>query len=494
MGYQPGLDAGVTGLVSMQVDGSGTPATFTCRVFGWKYEQEYPTINRAGRGAPVKIRQADFDGNLACTGKVQLTSPPLPSNQKYATGNIILTLQKSQAGTTTASLTFPVYVSVVKFEREEESQDNWDIDLRCKVNGVPTLLWNGVQVAITPPSPNDQQTYQGLGKIYDPNNITTRATQRFDCEGISDTDAAEVTKIIAIVAAGVAPIGGLKIDYASMTRSDSGGIQVELHWAEKDSVDRILFPATVSSRAAIAPYRDSTSVLLFASGTVASQANTQWATAQTENFIENITVRADPTPGLRQLVKHYINPGIGLRARTTGPRWVMSRLNGSDSQLYIMSNLAYGTGMRLVQMSRTWVTDQPLRRFILTRMIPGTTVPDANPATIGGVTLPNIGQVNSTAGTFNTVMGVAALTTSYNGAFVSTNIGLSGVKQFYMGYLFTEDPLGIVSNIPERYFVSPQPLVTTATSSGWVSASLLGLNDVIKPTAADFSAFITPYP
>lgn len=498
MGYQPGLDAGVTGLLSMEVDGIGIVPAFDIRVFGWEHEGSSKVINRAGATAPL-VRLGDWNGHVSFNGKVQLSAYPFPSQPKYATGTLLIVLQKDQFNTITHSISFSVKVTIQKFSRDEKTKDGWDTEGECICNGLPTIVWGGVQVVISTPAPNDAETTEGRTKIYDPNALVTRATQRIDCEGIAYTDAAEMTKLINYAASAVTPFSGGKVYTAEWVRTDTAGGYIHVRWALKDTIDDVLFPSITSSRAAIAPYRDSTAGLVPASGSVANQANSIWAGAQSQNFIENITVLSDPTPGWRKVVNRYINPGIGLRARATGPRFVMSRLNGTDSQVYIMDpatvgNKEYGSGMRLIQLDRLWVTDKPLRRFVLTRMIPGTTVPDAAPATIGGATLPAIGQINSTSGTFNAVMGVDAYTVSYNGAFVSTNLSLSGTRQFYMGYLFTQEPLGIVSNLPQRYFNSPQPIVTNYTASGWVSVGSLGLTGIVMPSSADFSAFITPYP
>ena len=215
-----------------------------------------------------------------------------------------------------------------------------------------------------------------------------------------------------------------------------------------------------------------------------------------------MTLLSDPTPGLRKFVKRYINPGIGVRGRVTGAgRWVHSVIGTSSgvAQLNVLDaptgNMPdANTSYRWITLSPIWVVNKPLRRFILTRMIPGTTLPQNSGQTIGGVALPNIGDINGTQGTFNSVMGLAPFTTSYQGVFFSTNLELAGTRQFYVGYLFIEDDNGITSNIPARYFTGPQPLLTNFTGTGFVNASTLGIASVIVPTASDFSAFVTPYP
>lgn len=526
MGWQAGLNNGVSGLISMQVDGvngAATQPTFDVRVFGWDFLGHYAVVDRAGRAGAPLVRLGDWNSKFKFHGKPQLTSPPWPTNPQNASGSLVVTLEKDQNNNVLNGFTLPVAVNVQNFSRDEKTTDLWDLSGEATANGLPSIIWQGKQVIISVPAANTAETYAGLSKIYDPNALRTRATTRYDIQGVADNDTSEMSALVHLVAS-FAPYGGPAappftvgettflsvakvVDAEWLPNRDKNGGQIAIHWALKDTVDDELFPNTVSTRSPIRPWTDSIAVLEVTSGDVSDQATSLMSAAQTQNFFEGMTLTANPVPNLRKFVQRFINPGIGLRARATGPREVQSQIlpasmttSSPIAMVYIMDpptvgNKPWASGMRQIQLDRIWVTDQPLRRLILTRMIPSTgQVPDSPPAQIGGVDLPTIGSINSTAGSFNSIMGVAPYTVSYNGAFVSTNLSLSGVRQYYMGYFFIVEPLGVVSNIPQRYFNSNQPLVTTYTASGWTPVSSIGLSSITVPSHQDFSAFITPFP
>ena len=165
-----------------------------------------------------------------------------------------------------------------------------------------------------------------------------------------------------------------------------------------------------------------------------------------------------------------------------GGRLVPARISGGNLQLHVLEtpdgNLKFGTGFRWLTFSKQWLVSSPIRRFLVTRMLTGTTIPEY--AT-------QMGMVNNAS-----FLGLATGTCIYEGCSFSTNIALSGTYTFFVSYHFRSDANGIYDQVPESLFLSGRACATSSTATGWQNLSTLGLSGIIQaPTQTDFSVFIT---
>lgn len=263
---------------------------------------------------------------------------------------------------------------------------------------------------------------------------------------------------------------------------------VEVRGGLRSHADDLLFPATKSFRSAQSPYMDYAAQLVAASGDIATQANTLWAAFQSVNYALGLWLYPR-TDGLRKVVYIYRNPGIMFRgASGGGERLVMSKLNGTNPQVYVVSNLSLGSGWRQVRLSRVTVHDSTFREFSITRLITGTTIPEAYPSTINSVELPHKGDILLNGS--NSFLGLADSTCQYKGPAYRTNLSLSGTLPFFMRYTLKQDDQGFAQGLPERYFHEPQYFNTSATNLGWTNVSTLNIPDVSVPGGHHFQAFV----
>ncbi len=456
MSLQQGRGAGLSsgtltpGFLDMAVDGvfPGGSITYCCKVRGWEWDAAFKVIDRTGRDGVPKHRLGDFTGSGSAEGQVQLQGPPFPNLPKEARGTI--TLQQQADGTLTNGVSFPVRLSHFHFEREnldgKNTSDIWNYNVRWVVDGAYTLTWGGTQVIITPATENYSQLGIAITKTYDPFALRNRAHQRIDAEGIANNDTGEFAMLATYIAAATAPGTGLKVVTTTYHKTDSAGGYFDIEWALRSTSDEVLIPHVHSSRASETPFIDTTAGIYNHTGNDATLANLLWNGSggtntgfQSVAFAKglNITPLVD---GKYLAVFEFRNPGATLTGTTRSGSSLLeasmagsSSSNGTAAQLYVTSNLSYGTSRRLITLSRTKVHSRNIRRFVLFRQLTGTTIPDAAPTTINGVTLPPIGTVNNAPFLANgtggfwigTSGGLSTGTVIYQGAKYKVNLGLT---------------------------------------------------------------------
>jgi hypothetical protein len=259
--------------------------------------------------------------------------------------------------------------------------------------------------------------------------------------------------------------------------------------ATRDSYDNEVFPHTYSSRTAMNGYSDSTADIIAASGTVANQANSLYANFTSEAFAWALELHPR-TDGLRKVIKRYRNPGWKEIIKSRGSKLVEVRKNGSAIEVYVLHNIAMGNGWRRLYFCRQRVNSRKVRRFVLRRVITSPVVPEDSGSSINGVTLPDIGTVNSAS-----FQGNPAGQCIYEGPDMTVHLGMPGITTFPMevGWIFRTDSQGIFNNIPQGMFSRRgYPLLTNYTGTGWTDVTTLGapFSDISAPTSASFAGFI----
>ncbi len=519
MSLQQGRGAGCSGLIDMIVDGIGTTnaVTYACRVYGWDWEAALPVIDRTGRSGIPTHRLGDFKGHGSAEGEVQIASPPFPDLPKYARGTLTLQQNAADGGTLTNGVSFPIRISGLTFNREDlrdkTPSDLWQTHLNWVMDGAATITWGGHQVVISAATQNLLEVASGITKTYDPSDLRKHARQRLDAEGIANNDTGEFLMLATYIATATAPGTGLKVVDASFHKTDSAGGYFDITWDLRNTTDNTIFPHVHSSRASETPFIDTTAGVYNYTGNAATLSNLLWngSTGSGTGF-QSIAFAKDlnVTPivdGKYLVVYEYRNPGATLTGTTRSGASLLeasmsgsSNSNGTAAQLYVTSNLSYGTSRRLITLSRCKVHSRNIRRFVLFRQLTGTTIPDAYPTTINGVPLPPIGTVNNApflayGGGFwvNTSGGLTTGTVIYQGAKYKVNLGLTqnGNMPIAIGYEFYQDSAGIIENVPQSVFVRDivGAINDTNTAPHWQYASVLGYPDIALAATGSFTAF-----
>jgi hypothetical protein len=490
-----GRGEGLSGLINMMANGAtANTITFAARIYGWGSSFHMPVINRSGRQGRPLVRLEDVGGSVHFEGELQSGAYPLPTNMQHARGT--LTLQ--QNGTANL-MSFPVAISNLavqkKGSRDRPGNDILTVSGDAVKNGTLTCVWGGTQTICSAATLNYAQTDVGLTKIYDPSHLNFGATQRYDVESIVDNDSSEITAIQTFVdnATATPPFSGCKIVSSSFQRTGSGGGVLNIRWGPRSQLDNVLFPKTYSIRSTSDPWIDSSPDVYSYNGSQACQV-AQYLFAQhqdgiqgvTGGYLSKLTVRP-LSDGKQEAVFLYVQPGIIVQGQTRGnPHQLKAQMNGTEPQLFVTSNMTYGTSTRLIMFSTIESYSTSIRDFSILLPVQGTKVPDSNPSTLNGHTVPFPGQINNAD-----FLGLPQKTVQYKGARYKVNYGLTtnGSFNMFISYQFHYNSAGIIDGVPNQIFSRRNVLDGVTTSEGWVGVHALGMGYIAQPSTASFACF-----
>ena len=430
----------------------------------WKEDSAVSSADNTGQGDQDQAQSLTLieDGNVILRGKVLRTAFPSPNVLQNAIGTVTFNLDIPDSNTAQA----PIKMSAdyrfekVTFEYSEKTETTWDITIVG--NRVTPLVFSGFNNNGTNPTfasigTGNKYLYAGRSKTVDPYFLVDRSVQRFNVWGIAaDTDAAEVTAVAGILAAYSTPPQSNEQVYTSeVVRRSSGVVTITVLWRQRTTAQDQTFPVTSSGRYTIKPYTDAVGFLfLLGTNNLATQtnilANSSFNTWNVNPYLFGLRATM-VTPSIAKGVWQYLNPGVQIRGSGAAiPRTVSVRNNSTNGTLdvFLSINVAYGTGRRRVVASPVQFGSALGRRvadFTITRHIEGTVLPDQNPATINGVTLPQLNSCNN--GSF---LGSPAGTVMYLGVkFSATYNLLSGGASMIVVYSFHLDSAGIVAGAPQ---------------------------------------------
>ena len=433
----------------------------------------------SGSGDP-NIRLGDIQGSGTATGLLQVQGPPLPAGWKYATGTIT---HKMADGLT---FVYPVRITNHQTSYTEGASskaaaalgatgsENFDVMISWVLAGNPTVTWRGTVVTFTVPTANDQETDEGMSKVYDANALATAAVQRIDAEGVVGTDLAETAKLVATYGAGLTPPQpNLKIVHIALLRTDSNGVVLTVTWGLSDTKDQVELGGSDSVRSFVDANMDRVTTLVdTTAGTSASAiANALLSGFQAENFALKLSVKK-LNPVKAAVTKEYFDPGIMVIGRSfIDPTPQLAFLDGGVVKVYVASAMD-------LDATRAWYLVTPsiltnwVRRFVLVRWFPaGATIPEF--ASLAGKT--NVASF----------LGLAAGTCYYEGPEYACKVGATTNGPFRMGYNFTAKSLGIFSLNGWQ----PELAYTDGLTVGVNLASALGFSGSV-PATGDFSGFL----
>lgn len=236
-----GRNAGVTGIIDFPAAG----VKFQVTLSGWEQGGDVSTRSRVGRGTGrwSKVRRVLSSGNLLCRGRVRQDAFPIPTTFEGVEGQIVIALDAAR------SVTCQILVTSYKLTDPEDEQTTWQIKLAAQVTAMPTFAgFTGTQPTFTLPTLGDQQTYDGLTKGLDPNDLQSAATQTIDVWAVGDSDAAERTEMATLIAAAIAPLTGMKLRAVNLLPGrDADGCQFQLVWGRTSTAEDVVNESTTET-------------------------------------------------------------------------------------------------------------------------------------------------------------------------------------------------------------------------------------------------------
>lgn len=246
-----------------------------------------------------------------------------------------------------------------------------------------------------------------------------------------------------------------------------------------DAQDELTQSGTVSTRSSIHNNTDIEIALVSSTDDAATLADTYGAGFISQVNADSVSARKI-NPNVGEITYRFVDPGIQLKGNTFGSinRIVKARYSASNVQLYVASNVSRGTGKRVISLSKMFVQSSVVREFSIARSFATTSVPDFSSL---------LGKTNSAS-----FLGLAAGSVFFYDARYLADISISGTRNFQMEYFFRFDALGFFDEIPDELFDVPLTVTSSATGTGWVNASTLGLatTPAILSTG-DYSGFVT---
>ena len=488
-----GRNSGIEGVVDI----AGTPQ-FGMRTLFWSESTKVGTVNNTGQGDSDIGSMLNLieNGSVLLRGKVRKDLVPFPAALKNAQGTVTFYLSKGIAGGGEADVKMSATYAFtqVDFKYDEKTETLWDMTLggpRLSALTPSGFASNATTSTLASNGTGNKYLYDGRQVVYDPQGLINSNEQTFNVWGLSaDTDAAEITAIGAILSTySAAPQTGVKVHSAIGTRLSSGVMRIRVHRAMRNSADDILFPETNSVRSFTDAFTDKAPFLMNDTRDVAILSNLIANASQGAAFLKSLLVKPI-TPGTRLVVFNYENPGATWKgAVRSGARQVMARMSGGVPQLWVDDVIAYTNTRCLIILRPLNDYTVVIRDFIMFRVITSTVIPEANPSTINGQTLPYVGQINS-----DIFEGLPIGTCVYQGARFKVKVDQlsNGNLTMLMGYSFHHNGNGIINGVPAAYisrgyirsFVGGLP-----SAQSWVNASTLHFPGVVQPSAASFAAF-----
>ena len=287
-----------------------------------------------------------------------------------------------------------------------------------------------------------------------------------------------------------------------LTSSLGTNNQYETVWnlGLKDTTEEILFPQVKSIRTSNQAVDYSPAIYSVTTAPWYAVASGLWkqyqgSVSSAGGYLNKITVGAI-VDGKMLANFEYSNPGVRVKGKSqSGAAMLECIMNGTNPQLYVESNLAYGfakngttsNSRRMLVLSRQRSHSVIVRDFTIFRMVPATAIPDANPVQINGVTLPTPGHINGA-----TFLGLPALTVKYAYADydVNTTFFVDGVLNVMMGYRFHYVSTGIIDYVPQSIYLRRFAQQVSTTATGWVNAADIGVREIVQPATDSFLAFL----
>lgn len=238
--------SGLTGLFDFPHLGvSGV--NFVLDIILWKVQQEGQTRPRMGRGSTgfiAAMRYVSTGGGGVATGPERGDGWPVPTDWQGAEGTIRIDFNKTRG----QYATYPIKVVSFSHLYDSHRDDEPKVTLGFVITALPTFVgWPGTQPTATAISKTDQQQWNETSWTIDASSLASSGQVTIDWwdTGVANTDAAEITKLNAIVAA-FSPPSPYKKRPASITRNSIEGGTIVIPLGLTTTEDDVEMPGTVT--------------------------------------------------------------------------------------------------------------------------------------------------------------------------------------------------------------------------------------------------------
>jgi hypothetical protein len=224
-------NAGITGLFGGETSDT---ALFRFEGVAWGLGHSVQVKSRIGRGTGIypQVRAILAGGAVNLAGILKGVAFPEPSAFTGQTGSIVFQIDTGR------TITVPVTVTSANYDTNKKVQDQIDCTCACAITGPPVFAgFGGSQPAATDTSFADLELYEGKLTTYDPADLQSGGVMNFDVVGTTATDAAEVGKIVALIAATTPPVTGTKWRFGRLVSRDPFGLTISLEAARTTTAE-----------------------------------------------------------------------------------------------------------------------------------------------------------------------------------------------------------------------------------------------------------------
>ncbi len=198
--------SGLTGIFDFPHLGA-TGVNFTIDILLWKVQQDGETRPRAGRGSTgffKGMRYVATSGGGSTAGLPRGDGWPAPTDWEGAEGTVRIDFNKTKG----QYATFPIKVSSFGFKYDKSRDKEFQENIGFVFTDLPTFYgFPGTQPTASSVSKADQTQWANSFKTIDPGKLNSTAQRYIDVWGtLTNSDAAEQTKLEAMISAAVPPI------------------------------------------------------------------------------------------------------------------------------------------------------------------------------------------------------------------------------------------------------------------------------------------------
>lgn len=244
MGLQRGRNrSGFTGLIDLP--GLGTGVKFYADIVRWSHRQDGASRPRRGRGGGryATYRWILGGGSGSASGDLQTSGWPAPSTWQGEEGTITVQVDTSK----TIAIPIKVGVCDISFDTTKKVPDDIPkVAFTWTATGPMVFTgWSGTQPTAATQSKSDLQLWEGTSWTVDANALASSGQVVVDWwdAGVTDTNAAEITKLAAIVAA-FSPPSPYKKRPATIVRDATDGGTITIPVGLTDTKDDEEMPST----------------------------------------------------------------------------------------------------------------------------------------------------------------------------------------------------------------------------------------------------------
>lgn len=215
-------------IVSGAVDRKNQPgAIVQVRPYSYDVRLSGQAKRRQGRGTTsvwAEFRWLWSQGTGAGYGKAEPGGWFLPETFQPTAASLVIAVMLPRTGEQ-HKITLPILITAINFKREENKGDWPTVYFTYNLTGPPVMEgFDGEQPDFAAASKSDQQQWAGTTFDHDTGNLTSSAIVAVDLWGnMTNSDAANYTRLTDLIAAATIPFTGMKLRHATFQQDSIDG-------------------------------------------------------------------------------------------------------------------------------------------------------------------------------------------------------------------------------------------------------------------------------